>query len=203
MRPRDVLTRAAFENAIAAVAATGGSPNAVLHLLAIAREADVELQIDDFQTVSERTPLLADLKPSGRFVAADMHRAGGVRLLARRLLRGKHLHPKTLTVTGLSLSAESESAIETPGQEVIAPLDKPLKKTGGLVILKGNIAPEGCVAKISGHERLQHRGPARVFESEEAAMAAVTSKKIQAGDGVGSRNEGPKGGPGMRERVTA
>jgi dihydroxy-acid dehydratase len=202
IRPRDILTRAAFENAIAAVAATGGSTNAVLHLLAISREAGVELQIDDFQTVSERTPLLADLKPSGRFVATDMHRAGGVRLLARRLLRGKHLHPKTLTVSGLSLSAESESAIETPGQEVIAPLEKPLKKTGGLVILKGNIAPEGCVAKISGHERLQHRGPARVFESEEEAMAAVTGKKIRAGDVVVIRNEGPKGGPGMREMLS-
>ena len=202
IRPRDILTRAAFENAIAAVAATGGSTNAVLHLLAIAREAGVELQIDDFQTVSERTPLLADLKPSGRFVATDMHRAGGVRLLARRLLRGKHLHPKTLTVTGLSLSAESESAIETPGQEVIAPLEKPLKQTGGLVILKGNIAPEGCVAKISGHERLRHRGPARVFESEEEAMAAVTGKKIRAGDVVVIRNEGPKGGPGMREMLS-
>jgi dihydroxy-acid dehydratase len=202
IRPRDILTRAAFENAIAAVAATGGSTNAVLHLLAISREAGVELQIDDFQTVSERTPLLADLKPSGRFVATDMHRAGGVRLLARRLLRGKHLHPKTLTVSGLSLSAESESAIETPGQEVIVPLEKPLKKTGGLVILKGNIAPEGCVAKISGHERLQHRGPARVFESEEEAMAAVTGKKIRAGDVVVIRNEGPKGGPGMREMLS-
>jgi dihydroxy-acid dehydratase len=202
IRPRDILTRAAFENAIAAVAATGGSTNAVLHLLAIAREAGVELQIDDFQTVSERTPLLADLKPSGRFVASDMHRAGGVRLLTRRLLRGKHLHPKTLTVTGLSISAESERARETPGQEVIAPLEKPLKKTGGLVILKGNIAPEGCVAKISGHERLQHRGPARVFESEEDAMAAVTGKKIRAGDVVVIRNEGPKGGPGMREMLS-
>jgi dihydroxy-acid dehydratase len=202
IRPRDILTRAAFENAIAAVAATGGSTNAVLHLLAIAREAGVELQMDDFQTVSERTPLLADLKPSGRFVATDMHRAGGVRLLARRLLRGEHLHPKTLTVTGLSISAESERAIETPGQEVIVPLEKPLKKTGGLVILKGNIAPEGCVAKISGHERLQHRGPARVFESEEDAMAAVTSKKIRAGDVVVIRNEGPKGGPGMREMLS-
>jgi len=202
IRPRDILTRAAFENAIAAVAATGGSTNAVLHLLAIAREAGVELHIDDFQTVSERTPLLADLKPSGRFVATDMHRAGGVRLLARRLLRGEHLHPNTLTVTGLSISAESERAIEAPGQEVIAPLEKPLKKTGGLVILKGNIAPEGCVAKISGHERLQHRGPARVFESEEDAMAAVTGKKIRAGDVVVIRNEGPKGGPGMREMLS-
>jgi dihydroxy-acid dehydratase len=200
--PRDILTRDAFENAIASVAATGGSTNAVLHLLAIAREAEVELEIDDFQRVSECTPLLADLKPSGRFVAADMHSAGGVRLLARRLLKGKHLHPETKTVSGLSLKEESESAFETSGQEVIAPLDRPLKKTGGLVILKGNLAPEGCVAKISGHERLTHRGPARVFDCEEDAMAAVTSKKIQAGDVVVIRNEGPKGGPGMREMLS-
>jgi dihydroxy-acid dehydratase len=200
--PRDILTRDAFENAIASVAATGGSTNAVLHLLAIAREAGVDLEIDDFQTVSERTPLLADLKPSGRFVAADMHRAGGVRLLARRLLKGKHIHPAAKTVSGLSLKEESESAFETPGQEVIAPLEKPLKKTGGLVILKGNLAPEGCVAKISGHERLEQRGPARVFESEEDAMTAVTNKKIQAGDIVVIRNEGPKGGPGMREMLS-
>src|SRR5271165_3550539 len=202
IRPRDILTHDAFENAIASVAASGGSTNAVLHLLAIAREAGVDLQIDDFQTISERTPLLADLKPSGRFVAADMHRAGGIRLLAHRLLRGSYLHPTAKTVTGLSLGAESESAIETPDQEVIAPLDKPLKKTGGLVILKGNLAPEGCVAKISGHERLEHRGPARVFESEEDAMTAVTSKKIKAGDVVVIRYEGPKGGPGMREMLS-
>jgi dihydroxy-acid dehydratase len=202
IRPRQLMTREAFENAIASVAATGGSTNSVLHLLAMAREAEVELEIDDFQTVSERTPLLADLKPSGRFVAADMHRAGGVRLLARRLLKGKHLHPDTKTVTGLSLKEESASAVESPGQAVIAPLEKPLKKTGGLVILKGNIAPEGCVAKISGHERLEHRGPARVFESEEDAMAAVTGKKIHAGDVVVIRNEGPKGGPGMREMLS-
>ncbi len=202
IRPREILTRDAFENAIASVAATGGSTNAVLHLLAIAREAEVDLQIDDFQTVSERTPLLADLKPSGRFVATDMHHAGGVRLLARRLLRGNHLHPAAKTVTGLSLGAESESAVETPRQEVIAPLERPLKQTGGLVILKGNLAPEGCVAKISGHERLEHRGPARVFESEEDAMAAVTSKKIKSGDVVVIRNEGPRGGPGMREMLS-
>ena len=201
IRPRDILTREAFENAIASVAATGGSTNAVLHLLAIAREAGVELEIDDFQTVSARTPLLADLKPSGRFVASDMHRAGGIRLLARRLLNGKYLHPSAKTVTGQSIGAETESAVETPGQEVIVPLDRPLKATGGLVILKGNLAPEGCVAKISGHERLEHRGPARVFESEEDAMAAVTAKKIQAGDVVVIRNEGPKGGPGMREML--
>jgi dihydroxy-acid dehydratase len=200
--PKDILTRPAFENAIAAVAATGGSTNAVLHLLAIAREAGVPLHIDDFQKVSERTPLLADLKPSGRFVASDMHRAGGIRLLAHRLLRGGHLQENTLTVTGLTLSSEAEKAVETQGQEVIAPLDKPLKKTGGLVILHGNLAPEGCVAKISGHERLSHRGPARVFESEEDAMTAVTSKQIKAGDVVVIRNEGPKGGPGMREMLS-
>jgi len=199
--PRDILTREAFENAIASVAATGGSTNAVLHLLAIAREAGVELEIDDFQTVSARTPLLADLKPSGRFVASDMHRAGGIRLLARRLLNGKYLHPSAKTVTGHTIGAETESAVETPGQEVIVPLERPLKTTGGLVILKGNLAPEGCVAKISGHERLEQRGPARVFESEEDAMAAVTAKKIQAGDVVVIRNEGPKGGPGMREML--
>jgi dihydroxy-acid dehydratase len=201
IKPRDILTREAFENAIASVAATGGSTNAVLHLLAIAREAGVELEIDDFQIVSARTPLLADLKPSGRFVASDMHRAGGIRLLARRLLNGKYLHPSAKTVTGLTIGAETESAVETPGQEVILPLDRPLKATGGLVILKGNLAPEGCVAKISGHERLEQRGPARVFESEEDAMAAVTAKKIQAGDVVVIRNEGPKGGPGMREML--
>jgi dihydroxy-acid dehydratase len=201
LRPRDILTREAFENAIASVAATGGSTNAVLHLLAIAREAGVKLEIDDFQTVSERTPLLADLKPSGRFVAADMHRAGGIGLLAKRLLDGKYLHASAKTVSGLTIGAEAERAVETSGQEVITSLDKPLKATGGLVILKGNLAPEGCVAKISGHERLEHRGPARVFESEEDAMAAVTAKKIKAGDVVVIRNEGPKGGPGMREML--
>ena len=201
IKPRDILTRAAFENAIASVAASGGSTNAVLHLLAIAREAGVGLEIDDFQTVSERTPLLADLKPSGRFVAADMHRAGGVRLLARRLMNGKYLHPEPTTVLGHTILEETESAVETPAQEVIVPLDRPLKTTGGLVILKGNLAPEGCVAKISGHERLEHRGPARVFDSEEDAMTAVTAKKIQAGDVVVIRYEGPKGGPGMREML--
>jgi dihydroxy-acid dehydratase len=201
IKPRDILTRDAFENAIASVAASGGSTNAVLHLLAIAREADVKLDIEDFQTVSARTPFLADLKPSGRFVASDMHRAGGIGLLAKRLLDGKYLHASAKTVTGLSIGAEAERAVETPGQEVIVPLNKPLKATGGLVILKGNLAPEGCVAKISGHERLEQRGPARVFDSEEDAMAAVKAKKIQAGDVVVIRNEGPKGGPGMREML--
>jgi dihydroxy-acid dehydratase len=201
LRPRNILTRKAFENAIASVASTGGSTNAVLHLLAIAREAGVSLKIEDFQRVSERTPLLADLKPSGRFVAADMHRAGGVKLLAQRLLAGKKLHGEAKTVTGLTLAEEAGTANESPGQQVIAPVEYPLKKTGGLVILKGNLAPEGCVVKISGHERLAHRGPARVFESEEAAMKAVTGKKIKAGDVVVIRNEGPKGGPGMREML--
>jgi dihydroxy-acid dehydratase len=200
--PKDILTRHAFENAIAGVAATGGSTNAVLHLLAIAREAGVPLLIDDFQKISERTPVLADLKPSGRFVAADMHRAGGIGLLVKRMLDGKYLHENAITVSGQTLGVEGAKATETPGQEVIAPLDKPLKKTGGLVILHGNLAPEGCVAKISGHERLSHRGPARVFESEEDAMAAVTGKRIKAGDVVVIRYEGPKGGPGMREMLS-
>ncbi len=200
--PKDILTREGLENAIAAVASTSGSTNAVLHLLAIAREAGVPLEIDDFQTVSERTPLLADLKPAGRFVAADMHRAGGVRLLAKHLISGGHLHGSTRTVTGKTLAEEAASGAETPGQQVIVPPDRPLKTTGGLVIVRGNIAPEGAVVKVSGHERPNHRGPARVFESEEDAMAAVTSKRIQAGDVVVIRNEGPKGGPGMREMLS-
>jgi dihydroxy-acid dehydratase len=198
---KQILTRPAIENAIASVAASGGSTNSVLHLLAIAREAGVPLEIEDFQKVSERTPLLCDLKPFGRFVAADMHRAGGIRLLANRLLHGKKLHENAMTVTGKTIGEEAAAAIETPDQAVIAPLDKPLKATGGLVILRGNLAPEGCVAKISGHERLSHRGPARVFESEEDAMSAVTGKKIKAGDVIVIRYEGPKGGPGRREML--
>jgi dihydroxy-acid dehydratase len=200
--PRRILSRAAFENAIASVAATGGSTNAVLHLLAIAREAEVALEIDDFQAVSERTPLLADLKPSGKYVAADVDKAGGIPVIAKRLLDAKCADGSTLTVTGRTFAEEANDAKETPGQPVIAPLDRPLKKTGGLVILKGNLAPEGCVAKISGHERLSHRGPARVFDCEEDAMTAVTGKKIKAGDVVVIRNEGPKGGPGMREMLS-
>jgi len=200
--PSDILTRKAFDNAIAGVACTGGSTNAVLHLLAISREAGVPLQVDDFQKVSERTPLLADLKPSGRFVATDVFAAGGIPVIAKRLLDAKIADGSTLTVTGRTFAEEANAAVETPGQQVIAPLDKPLKKTGGLVILRGNISPEGCVAKISGHERSTHRGPARVFESEEDAMAAVTSKQIKAGDVVVIRNEGPKGGPGMREMLS-
>jgi dihydroxy-acid dehydratase len=201
VRPLDILTPNAFENAIASVAATSGSTNSVLHLLAIAREAGVPLDIDDFQKVSERTPILADLKPSGRFVAADVHAAGGIRLLAERLLGLGLLHGNASTVSGKTIAEEAASAKETPGQEVIVAADKPLKKTGGLVILRGNISPEGCVAKISGHERLSHTGPARVFESEEEAMNAVTAKSIKTGDVVVIRNEGPRGGPGMREML--
>ncbi len=200
--PKDILVRAAFENAIAGVACTGGSTNAVLHLLAIARESGVALEMDDFQKVSERTPLLADLKPAGRFVAADVDGAGGIPVIAKRLLDGDCANGSTLTVTARTFAEEARAAVETPGQQVIAPLDRPLKKTGGLVILHGNLAPEGCVAKISGHERLTQRGPARVFESEEDAMTAVTSKKLQPGDVVVIRNEGPKGGPGMREMLS-
>jgi len=200
--PKDILTRPAFENAIAGVACTGGSTNAVLHLLAIAREMGVPLAIDDFQKVSERTPLLANLKPAGKYVAADVDKAGGIPVIAKRLLDGKLADGSTMTVTGRSFAEEAQGAVETPGQPVIAPLDHPLKKTGGLVILHGNIAPEGCVVKISGHERLTHRGPARVFDSEEAAMTAVTSKQIKPGDVVVIRNEGPKGGPGMREMLS-
>jgi dihydroxy-acid dehydratase len=199
--PKQILTRAAFDNAIAGVACTGGSTNSVLHLLAIAREMGVPLAIDDFQKVSERTPMLANLKPAGKYVAADVDKAGGIPVIAKRLLDGKYADGSTMTVTGRTFAEEASAAKETPGQPVIAPLDHPLKKTGGLVILHGNIAPEGCVVKISGHERLTHRGPARVFDSEEAAMAAVTGKQIKSGDVVVIRNEGPKGGPGMREML--
>ena len=201
LRPRDILTRAAFENAIACVAATGGSTNAVLHLLALAREAGVELTLEEFHQISARTPLLADLKPAGRFVAADMHRAGGVPLLAQRLLAAGRLHGDARTVSTRTLGEEAAAAKEAAGQEVIRPLERPIKANGGIVVLRGNLAPEGAVAKLSGHERAAHRGPARVFESEEEAMAAVTGRRIQAGDVVVIRNEGPRGGPGMREML--
>jgi len=200
VRPLDILTRGAFENAIAGVAATGGSTNAVLHLLALAREAEVPLTIDDFDIVSERTPLLADLKPGGRYVAADLDRAGGVQLVAKRLVEGGYMDPKQLTPGG-QIGDEAALAVETPGQDVVATLEKPLKATGGLVILKGNLAPEGCVVKVAGHERLEHRGPARVYDREEDAMTAVTRKQIKPGDVVVIRYEGPKGGPGMREML--
>ena len=201
LRPKDILTRQAFENAIAGVAASGGSTNSVLHLLAMAREADVPLTIDDFNAISERTPLLCDLKPFGRYVATDVHDAGGIRLIAKKLLDGPYLHKEAITVTGRTIAEEASQAVETAGQDVIASVQKPLKASGGLVILKGNIAPEGCVGKISGHERLHHRGPARVFDGEEAAMRALTSGGIKPGDVVVIRYEGPRGGPGMREML--
>ena len=200
-RPRDIATRAAFENAIAAVAATGGSTNAVLHLLALAHEAGVELSIDDFQTISARTPLLVDLKPAGKFVAADVDKAGGWGVVAQRLSQGGYAHGGALTVTGRTFAEEAADAQETPGQPVIHPLASPIKSSGGLVILKGNLAPEGSVIKVTGIERKSHRGPARVFDSEEAAMSAVTGGHIQAGDVLVIRYEGPRGGPGMREML--
>ncbi len=201
LRPKDILTRQAFENAIASVAASGGSTNSVLHLLAMAREAGVPLTIDDFDPISARTPLLCDLKPFGRYVATDVHNAGGIRLIAKKLLDGPYLHKDAVTVTGRTIAEEANQAVETSGQDVIASVANPIKKSGGLVILKGNIAPEGCVVKISGHERLHHRGPARVFDGEEAAMRAVTSGGIKPGDVVVVRYEGPRGGPGMREML--
>ena len=199
--PRDILTREAFENAIAGVAASGGSTNAVLHLLAMAREAGVPLTIDDFDAISKRTPLLADLKPGGRYVAVDLDRAGGVPLLVNRLVTAGLVDGKQVTPSGRTLGEEASTAVETPGQDVVRPLSDAIKPNGGLVILKGNIAPEGCVVKISGHERLYHRGPARVFDREEDAMSAVTRGKIKAGDVVVIRYEGPRGGPGMREML--
>jgi dihydroxy-acid dehydratase len=201
LRPSRVITRESLENAIAGVAATGGSTNAVLHLLAVANEAGVELSIDDFDEISRRTPLIADLKPGGRFVALDMYRAGGMRLVVKRLLDAGLLHGDVLTVTGKSLAEEAEFAEEADGQEVIRPLENPLQETGGLAILRGNLAPEGCVVKLAGHERRSHRGPARVFESEEDAFKAVAASEIKSGDVVVIRNEGPAGGPGMREML--
>ncbi|MGH9405639.1 MAG: dihydroxy-acid dehydratase [Terriglobia bacterium] len=201
VRPRDLITRRSFENAIASVAATGGSTNSVLHLLAMAREAGVPLSVDDFDAVSARTPLIADLKPGGRFVAVDVHHAGGIPLIAQRLLEGSFLDGTQMTVTGRTLGEEAGAARETPGQQVVRRLADPVKKTGGLVILKGNLAPEGAVLKAAGHERPHHRGPARVFDREEDAMKAVTSKSIRAGDVVVIRYEGPRGGPGMREML--
>jgi dihydroxy-acid dehydratase len=201
LRPSQILTRKAIENAIASVAATGGSTNAVLHLLAIAREAEVELTIDDFDRISERTPLIADLKPGGRFVANDLYQAGGIQLVARRLLDAGLIHGEALTVSGKTLAESAQMAAETAGQEVVRPMAQPLKKSGGLVILKGNLAPEGCVVKVAGHERMIHRGPARVFEREEDAFQAVQQGKIKDNDVVVIRYEGPKGGPGMREML--
>jgi dihydroxy-acid dehydratase len=200
-RPRDIITREGLENAIAAIATSGGSTNGVLHLLALAREAEVELDIDDFDRIAAQVPTTCDLKPGGRFLAKDLYDAGGIAVVAKRLLDAGMLHEHAQTVTGKTIGEHAREAVETPGQEVVRPLDDPIKKTGGLAILRGNLAPEGSVVKLSGHERVHHRGPARVFECEEDAMAAVTAGGIVAGDVVVIRNEGPAGGPGMREML--
>ncbi|HWX76268.1 MAG TPA: dihydroxy-acid dehydratase [Candidatus Acidoferrales bacterium] len=201
LRPAQIITRKSIENAIASVAATGGSTNAVLHLLAIAREAGVELTIDDFDVVSTRTPLIADLKPGGRFVASDLYKAGGIQLVAKRLIDAGLIHEDALTVTGKTIGEAAQMTRETPGQEVVTPLARPLKATGGLVILRGNLAPEGCVVKVAGHERMIHKGPAKVFDREEDAFHAVKHGQIKPNDVVVIRYEGPKGGPGMREML--
>jgi len=201
LRPSDLITKESLENAIAAIAASGGSTNGVLHLLAVAREAGVPLDIDDFDRISERTPLLCDLKPGGAYVAVDLYRAGGIPVLLDRLLEAGLLHPDAPTVTGQSIGELARGAHETDGQRVVRPLSDAIKPTGGLAILRGNLAPDGCVVKLAGHERRRHVGPARVFESEEDAMAAVTASRIEAGDVVVIRNEGPAGGPGMREML--
>jgi dihydroxy-acid dehydratase len=201
IRPRDIVTRKAIENAIVGVAATGGSTNAVLHLVAIAREAGVPLVIDDFDRISSRTPILVDLKPGGRFVAVDVDKAGGIPVIAHRLIEGGFVDGSAPTCTGLTFAEEAAKAVETPGQEVIRPLKNPLKTTGGLGILRGSLAPEGCVIKLSGHNKKEHRGPARVFNREEDAMTAVTRGEIRAGDVMVIRYEGPIGGPGMREML--
>jgi dihydroxy-acid dehydratase len=201
LRPSRVITRESLENAIACVCATGGSTNGVLHLLAIARESGIELEIDDFEEISRRTPLLADLKPSGRFVATDLYKAGGVGLIVNRLSEAGVLHEGALTVTGRTIGEEAADAEETPGQQVVRPVSEPIKPEGGFAVLRGNLAPEGCVVKLAGTERLQQTGPARVFESEEEAFDAVSAQAIKAGDVVVIRNEGPAGGPGMREML--
>jgi dihydroxy-acid dehydratase len=201
VRPSQVITREALENAIASIAATGGSTNGVLHLLAIARELGIPLTIDDFDRIAARTPVVASLKPGGRFVATDVYEAGGVALVARELLKRDLVHAGAPNVDGRSLGEIASAVEERPGQEVVVPIEAPLKPTGGLAILYGNLAPEGCVVKLAGHERLLHRGPARVFDSEEACFDAVKTGRIQPGDVVVIRYEGPAGGPGMREML--
>jgi dihydroxy-acid dehydratase len=201
LRPRDIITRPALENAIAAIATTGGSTNGVLHLLALANEMSLPLNIDDFDTINRQVPLLADLKPGGHFMAADLYQAGGTPLVAKWLLESGHLHGNQMTVTGRTLAEEAATAKETPGQKVLFSPSHPLKPTGGLVILKGNLAPEGCVVKVAGHSKLEHHGPAKVFDCEEEAFRAVQGGDIVAGDVVVIRYEGPQGGPGMREML--
>ena len=201
LRPKDIITRDALENAIAAVASTGGSTNAVLHLLAVAHETGVALDIDDFDAVNQRIPLIADLKPGGRYMAADLYQAGGTRLVAKRLIEAGLLKGECVTVTGRTIKEETETASETPGQEVLYRPESPIKATGGLVILHGNLAPDGCVVKVAGHSKLTHTGPAKVFDCEEDAFAAVQNREIADNDVVVIRYEGPQGGPGMREML--
>jgi len=200
-RAREICTRHAFENAIAGVAATGGSTNAVLHLLAMAREAELSLTIDDFNAVCARTPILVDLKPGGRFMAVDVDKAGGIGVIAKRLVEGKFADGAALTVTGRTFAQEAADARETPGQQVVRPLKQALKPRGGMAILRGSLAPDGCVIKLAGHDRTVHHGPARVFEREEEAQQGVKDGKVKAGDVVVIRYEGPRGGPGMREML--
>ena len=200
-RPSQIITRKSLENAVASIATTGGSTNGVLHLLAIASEANIPFEIDDFQEINSRTPTFVDLKPGGRFVAADLHQAGGIPLVAQRLLEAGLLHADELTVTGDSIGEEASKALETDGQEVVRPISDAIKPTGGLVILRGNLAPDGCVIKVAASERMIHRGPVRVFEREEDTFAAIKGGKINPGDVVAIRYEGPAGGPGMREML--
>jgi len=201
LRPRQIITRKSLENAIAAVATTGGSTNAVLHLLAIANEAGIKLSIEDFDRINRKVPLLADLKPGGRFAAADLYAAGGTTLVAKRLVDAGLLHANQPTVTGRTIGEEAKEAVETSGQQVLRPLTHPIKTTGGLVILKGNLAPDGCVVKVAGHSMMQFRGPAKVYDREEDAFVAVKAGQIKAGEVVVIRYEGPSGGPGMREML--
>ncbi len=201
LRPRDIVTRTALENAIASVSATGGSTNGVLHTLAFAREAGIPFTLEDIEAISKHTPLIADLKPTGKYTALDVYKAGGIRLIAQRLVEGNYVDGSTLTVTGRTLAEEAASASETPGQEVIRPITNPIYENGGLHVLHGNLAPRGAVIKLKGDEPRQHRGPARIFEREEDAMQAVQSRRIVAGDVVVIRYEGPVGGPGMREML--
>ncbi len=200
-RPSQIITRKSLENAITSVAATGGSTNGVLHLLAIAHEAQVPITIEDFHTISQRTPVLADLKPGGQFVANDLYEAGGIPFLAKRMAEAGLLHTDELTVTGKTIGEEANAATETQGQQVVRPVDSPLKPTGGFAILRGNLAPDGCVIKLAGQEKTLHRGPARIFEREEDTFAAIKGGEIKPGDVVVIRYEGPTGGPGMREML--
>ncbi len=201
VRPKDIVDRRALENGIASVAATGGSTNGVLHLLAIAHEFDIPFSIDEFGTIADRTPLIADMKPGGRFSASEMYDAGGVALVARELVKRGLLHADAPTVDGRTIGEVAAAVVETPGQQVVVPIETPIKPVGGLTILRGSLAPDGCVVKLAGHERRHHRGPARVFESEEECFEAVKAQRIRPGDVIVIRHEGPAGGPGMREML--